>query len=318
MTRQFAITEAKREAVPLLISLVGPSGSGKTTSALRLATGIHRVTGGEIHVIDTENRRALHYADRFSFKHVQFDPPFASLDYLAALEASAAAGAKVIVVDSMSHEHSALGGMIDYHEAELDRMAGNDYAKRERMTMLAWQKPKAARRKLLQGITRLNAHVILCFRAKETSRPVKVDGKTKIVEMGFMPEAGPEFVYECAVSAMFLPGADGVPSWHPENPGERQAVKLPMQFRWLDEQGGPMDEDIGEKLAKWASGGTKPTPADPISDYGRELQAAIKAGDAVKFWTDTAERRAALNIPAERLGNMQKAVDGAAKPKGGD
>lgn len=53
--------------------------------------------------------------------------------------------------------------------------------------------------------------------------------------------------------------------------------------------------------------------SDPIADYGRELQAAIKSGDAVKFWAETADRREALNIPADRLSKMEAAV----KPKEG-
>lgn len=52
---------------------------------------------------------------------------------------------------------------------------------------------------------------------------------------------------------------------------------------------------------------------DPIAIYGRELNAAIKAGTATEFWTETTERRDALGIPAERLAKMQAAV----KPKEG-
>lgn len=53
---------------------------------------------------------------------------------------------------------------------------------------------------------------------------------------------------------------------------------------------------------------------DLIADYGRELQASIKAGDASKFWTETAERREGLNIPKDRLSKMEAAV----KPKEGE
>ena len=35
-----------------------------------------RVCGGDIFVIDTEARRALHYADAFKFRHVPFGAPF--------------------------------------------------------------------------------------------------------------------------------------------------------------------------------------------------------------------------------------------------
>jgi ABC-type dipeptide/oligopeptide/nickel transport system ATPase subunit len=136
--RTFEAKPAVREQVPLLIGLMGASGSGKTFSALRLATGIQQVTGGEIYVIDSEARRAFHYADQFKFKHVQLDPPFGSLDYLAAIRYCVDNGAKVVVIDSMTHEHTGPGGYLMTQEAEVDRMAGNDYAKRERVKMAGW------------------------------------------------------------------------------------------------------------------------------------------------------------------------------------
>ena len=115
------MTESKRTFIdepgnrnggtPILIGLVGPSGSGKTYSALRLATGIQSVVGGDIFVIDTEARRSLHYADKFNFRFLQFDPPFGPLDYLAAIRHCVSKGAKTIVVDSMSHEHEGKGGV---------------------------------------------------------------------------------------------------------------------------------------------------------------------------------------------------------------
>ena len=63
--RTFEAKPAVRQKVPLLCGLVGPSGGGKTFSALRLATGMQQVSGGDIYIVDTEARRALHYADRF-------------------------------------------------------------------------------------------------------------------------------------------------------------------------------------------------------------------------------------------------------------
>src|SRR5689334_3112922 len=80
--RTFTALPAKRTKVPLFIGLFGPSGCGKTMSALRIATGIAEVTGGDVYVVDTEAGRALHYADRFKFQHMPFEAPFGSLDYL--------------------------------------------------------------------------------------------------------------------------------------------------------------------------------------------------------------------------------------------
>lgn len=272
-TRNFHAALAVREQVPLLVGLQGPSGGGKTFSALRLATGIQQVVGGDIYMIDTEARRGLHYADRFKFKHVPFDAPFGSLDYLEALRYCVAQGGRNIIVDSMSHEHEGPGGLLDLQDQELQRMAGDDYGtwKADRFNMLAWQKPKANRRKLINGLLQLNANFIFCFRAKETSKPIKKQQdngreKTVIEPMGFMPIAGDEFVYEMTLNALLMPAANGVPTWRSEFAGERKMMKLPEQFRGLMENPRPFDEEMGVALARWAQGDTR--AAQSISQGG--------------------------------------------------
>jgi len=223
----------------------------------------------------------LHYADLFKFRHVQFDPPHGSLDYLTAIEHCVKAGAKIIVVDSMSHEHSGVGGMIEFQERELDRMAGDDFAKRERMKMLAWQKPKAARRRLIDRITQINANFIFCFRAKESVRPMKIGGKTEIVPQGFMPIAGDEFLFEQTVNILLLPKSGGVPTWQSENVGERLMMKLPVQFASIFADAKPLDEATGRALAEWASGGaanpatTRNVNLDQVHRASRQVNATI-------------------------------------------
>lgn len=276
--RDFAANEAVREKVPLLIGLMGPSGSGKTFSALRLATGIQEVVGGDIFFIDTESRRALHYADTFKFKHVPFNAPFGSLDYLEALKFCVKSGAGVVVVDSMSHEHEGPGGMIDLQEQVLTRLTKGDESKRNAMQMLAWAEPKAKRRQLINGILQLNSNFIFCFRAKNTSKPVKRDGRNVVEAQGFMPIAGEEFVFEQTLNALLLPGSGGVPTWHSDQVGERTMIKLPEQFAGLASRNRPLDEIVGKHLAKWATGDA---PAkDEIADGPRQFKAVdSEAGD---------------------------------------
>src|SRR5215469_6915922 len=247
MERVFIAKPAVRESVPLLIGLMGPSGSGKTFSALRLATGIQKVTGGDIYGIDTESRRMLHYADQFSFKHIEFKSPFGSLDYLAAIRQCVEAGAGVVIVDSMSHEHEGTGGMLDYHDREVDRLAGNDIAKRDRINMLAWQKPKAARQKLINGLLQLNANFVFCFRAEEKTKPVK----GAVIEMGYMPIAGKQFLYEQTVNILLPPKSNGAPQWRSDFVGEKSMMKLPDQFRDIFAEQKSLDQDIGRRLAEW-------------------------------------------------------------------
>jgi hypothetical protein len=251
VTRIFTNTPAHRDQVPLLVGVMGPSGGGKTYSALRLATGIQQVSGGDIFVIDTESRRSLHYADQFKFQHVPFGAPFGSVDYLEALRYCVKQGAGVIVVDSMSHEHEGEGGYLDSHGKEVERMAGNDWAKQERVKMAAWIKPAGNRRRLISGMLQLNANFIFCFRAKEKTKPVKGGG---IQELGWMPIAGDEMLFEMTLNCLLPPQAKGVPQWKSDQVGEKLMMKLPRQFEKLFADGRALDEAHGTALAEWAKG----------------------------------------------------------------
>ena len=265
-TRTFEDKPAVRTSVPLLLGLTGASGSGKTYSALRLATGIQRVTGGEIFYIDTEARRALHYADRFKFRHMEFKAPFGPLDYLAAIEHCQRKGAKVIVVDSMSHEHEGPGGVLEKHEQETTRLSALWHTSRDAAQMSAWAEPKAERRRLINSVLQLGVNGVFCFRAKEKLRIKKGE---KPEPMGWMPIAGEEFVYEMTVNCLLYPGSGGVPEWNPGEIGEKMMVKLPEQFRETFKQRRQLDEDTGETLAKWAAGTM--TAVDP-SDILAKLE----------------------------------------------
>lgn len=289
---RFIAYEAKEarsaSPVPLLIGITGCSGSGKTFSALRIASGIREVVGGEIFVVDTESRRALHYAERFDFRHVNFEAPFGSLDYLEALRFCKGQGAGVVVIDSCSHEHDGPGGLLEQHEAELNRMAGDDYKRRESMQMLAWQKPKAGRRKLIAALTtELAMPVIFCFRAKQTTKPMKVDGKMKPVDMGYTSIGANEWLFEMALNAVLLPGSKGVPIWQSDMQGEQMAIKLPEQFFPIAERGGPLNEATGRFLAKWAAARKIGSP-EPKHE-GRRFEAekpTSQAADEVDDYTE--------------------------------
>jgi hypothetical protein len=259
--RRFDIRPAIRQKVPLLLGLAGPSGSGKTYSALRLASGIARVAGGDIVVIDTENRRAQHYADLFAFQHIDFAPPYGPLDYLAALQTAERTRPACIIIDSLSHEHDGEGGTLDCVTHELDRLAGEDVSLQHKLAAAAWRRPKAARRALLSGLLRLESHVIVCIRANERTRPLRETMTPEPVDMGLTPVAAPEFLFELTCSALLKAGAQGSPTWASALPGEHAAIKLPRQFEAVFQDKGPLEEAHGEQLARWAAG--EPLPASP-------------------------------------------------------
>ncbi len=260
---------AVREDVWLLIGLAGGTGSGKTYTAMRLAAGI---SGGEpFAVIDTEARRALHYADQFKFHHADLDAPFSPQRYGEAVMAAVAAGYKVIVIDSVSHEHEGDGGILDMQESELQRMAGNDYAKRDACLQASWIKPKREHKRLfVQKVLQARAHIIFCMRAEDKTELKKIDGKLKMVPKasltgldGWIPICEKRFPFE--LTASFLLTADA--------PGMPKPIKLQEQHRALFPIDKPITEESGQRLAAWAKGSqpkaaAASAPQAPDSDQG--------------------------------------------------
>lgn len=308
--RTFEDRPAVREATPLLIGLVGPSNSGKTFSALRLATGIQRVSGGEIFLIDTESRRALHYADRFTFRHVPFGAPFGPLEYLAAIEHCVKKGAKIVVVDSASHEHESIGGVLEMHAAEQKRLAALWKTSEDAVNMAAWNKPKTERRRLINTILQMPVNFIFCFRAKEK---LKIRKGEPPKELGFQPIAGEEWIYELVLKCLLLPGASGTPTWEPEHQGEKVMIKLPEQFRteyFRKLLAAPLSEDVGEALAKWAAGSEAKQPVD-VHDLIKQYTAC---SDPATHRT-LEEKRRAIWATLDKAGKavLKAAADGAAK-----
>jgi ABC-type dipeptide/oligopeptide/nickel transport system ATPase subunit len=277
--RKFEDTPAARVQTPLLVGLVGPSGSGKTFSALRLATGIQRISGGDIYAIDTEARRMLHYADTFKFRHLPFAAPFSPLDYLAAIEHCVKKGAKTIIIDSTSHEHEGPGGVLEEHESETDRLSALWKVSREQAQLSAWASPKAKRRALINAITQMEINFVFCFRAK---RKIRIIPGKKPETRGWMPIAGEEFIYEMALKCLLYPASDGVPTWNPKEADEKEMVKLPGQFRSIFAKPAPLSEDIGEQLARWAKGETVGSAIAPMP--GRDENLTKDRDGWIGYW----------------------------------
>jgi len=306
VSRTFEDTQATRQRVPVLVGLTGASGSGKTFSALRLATGIQRVTGGDIGYIDTEARRSLHYADRFKFRHLEFKAPFGPLDYLAAIQHFAQKGVRTIVVDSASHEHEGAGGVLEMHEQETDRLAKAWKQSREKVQLTAWAAPKAQRRQLINSILQMDINAIFCFRAKEK---IKVIPGNAPVQLGWMPIAGEEWIYEMTVNCLLYPAGGGVPVWKTDEPGERQMLKLPAQFESIFSDRQPLSEAIGESLAKWAAGDSAATPKPTVNKLVARLVSMSVGIDAA----EAEARIMARNLSDTDLTKAGLAIKGGAK-----
>ncbi len=278
----FTFRPAVRENVGLWINLIGGTGAGKSYTAMRLAAGI---SGDKpFAVIDTENRRALHYADNFKFDHAELRPPFRPQSYSDAVVAADAAGYPVIVIDSGSHVWAGDGGVLDWQEEELERMAGSDYSKRERVKMAAWIKPKTAHKHMVQKFLQVKAHIILCLRAEEKIEMVKVNGKLEIQKKqsltgkdGWIPICDKNLPFEATCSFLLLASNPGIP--HP--------IKLQEQHRALFPLDKPITEESGKLIAAWASGKTSapqqnvPSSAVTSGTTGNEAVGAEPSDESI-------------------------------------
>ena len=190
----FEIHTATRQGVKPLVGFYGKSGSGKTMSALLFARGIAGPKG-KLTLIDTENKRGSIFADLIpgGYSVLDLDAPFSPARYEEAI-AEAEKSSDVVLVDSMSHEWSGEGGVLDWAEEELQRMGGGDNNK-----MRSWIKPKMAHKMMVQRLLRTKCALICCLRGEEKTHITKpANGeKGKVITDEFStPLFDPRFIFE--------------------------------------------------------------------------------------------------------------------------
>lgn len=257
-----------------LVGFYGKSGSGKTLSALKFARGLVGPKG-RIVLVDSESKRGSIFCDIIEngYQVIDLEPPFSPDRYCAAFEA-AEAHSEIVVMDSLTHEWAGEGGVIDMQEAELTRMAGEDYKRRESCKMAAWIRPKAAHKKFIQRLLRAKGGVICCLRGEEKTHMEKgQDGKNQVHTDEFStPIFDSRFIFEMLINfeTLKVDGQGGyvipVKITHPTI-----APLLPR----ADQQ---ISEAHGKALADWcarpnrAAGKPIDTPEQKeIKDLKREL-----------------------------------------------
>lgn len=305
--RSFDAEEAVRKDVPLLFGVFGAPGAGKTPSSIRIGTGIREVFGGDLWVIDTEAGRALAYAEKYKFKHVPMSPPHGSLHFLRAMLDAVTKGARVIVSDTFSHEHSGIGGMLDMHEAETGRLMEKWKTTYDKASRAGWASAKEQRKMLINHIEQLSkpsglrdskglieeyarkladvppVAFVFSFRAKEKSDQTS-DGK--YVDLGYMPETDQTFLFMLSASALLLPRSKGKPTWKSDKKGEDMMIRLPDQFAEIFKDGRQLDERHGREMAEWSKGSTTeqqpPTPDLSTDEKVAALKELLKTAPTIE------------------------------------
>jgi len=277
------IREAEREGARLVIGLGGISGSGKTFTALQLAWGLANGDAKKVGLLDTENRRGSLYANSLvdkagaihKFLIGDLYAPFSPQRYKDSILEFQNAGVEVLVIDSVSHEWEGLGG------CEEIATAGDPKTPR-------WNKAKAEHKAFMNALLASDMHVIVCMRAREKVKLVKVNGKTEFESQGVLPIQEKNFVFELTASLMM---------W---SEGKEQAVmKCPAELRdILGRQKGYITARDGLALRKWVDGGA-------------QVDSAIQAAQNM-LRTVTEEGMAALEAAWKKQPKEMKDTLGAA------
>ncbi|OTG82385.1 ATP-binding protein [Acinetobacter sp. ANC 4648] len=178
--------KAERKNAKLRLALAGPTGSGKTLGALLIAKGI----GGKVAVVDTENSSAELYANVMDFDTANIQPPYSPKKFIAAIQAAEKAGYNTVILDSITHEWSGVGGCLEMVDAlGKGKFKGNTWG--------AWSEVTPEHRKFIDAMLHSSINIIVTMRSKMDT--VQVDaggGKKKVEKLGLKAEQRDGIEYE--------------------------------------------------------------------------------------------------------------------------
>lgn len=227
--------KAMRKKARLRLALTGPSGSGKTYSALLIAKGI----GGKVAVIDTEKGSASLYSDVADFDVLELEPPFSPERFIEGINAAEKAGYDTIIIDSITHEWSGVGGCLELVDTiAKTKFRGNTWS--------AWSEINPRHRLFLDAILRTGMHVIATMRSKTETAQIEENGRKKVAKLGMKSEQRDGVEYE------FTTVLDLVHESHHAN-STKDRTKL---FSNADPV--VLSEDTGKKLLDWLESGVNP------------------------------------------------------------
>ena len=265
------LQKAKRTMAKIKLAIGGPTGSGKTASSLLLAYGLIKAehpdytdaqVWDKVCVIDTENRSASLYAN-FNvgpwhvgeFNTIPIEPPFEASKYIEAIQACEAAEMDVIIVDSLTHAWTGVGGALD-KQSKIAARTGNSYT--------AWRDITPEHNRLVDAMLQSSCHVIADMRAKqEYVQEKNQNGKTVVrnVGMGLQMRDGVEYEF----TTCFMLDQDHTASATKDRTG------------LFDGKYFTITPETGKLIYQWLASGEPEKPAVPVPQPAKAAPAAPQA-----------------------------------------
>lgn len=281
-----AFVKAERKRAKLRLGIMGPSGSGKTYGALQIAKGL----GGSVFFIDTERGSASLYSHLLDFQVCELENDFSPQAYTKAIHEAEAAGASVIVIDSLSHAWEGQGGALDMVEAATARQkSGNSYT--------AWREVTPHHRALVDAMLQSPAHIIMCLRVKTEYTLEDVNGRKVPKKIGLAPIQRAGIEYE---STTFFEVDD---SHHAVTTKDRTGMFDSKRFQLSDKVGADLKAwlDSGKAIEPKPAPMPSPAPANAKEATADELHAATEAAAKLHQARDIEELRIAWTLVPANL-----------------
>lgn len=187
-----ALRKAQRKAAKIRLGLASPSGGGKTYSALLIAKGLAG-SWDRVAVIDTENGSADLYSHLGDYNVLTLTAPYNPQKYIDAIKECESAGMEVIIIDSITHEWSGVGGCLEMQQIAVEKQ-------RVKNTYTAWKEITPMHQKFIDTILQSNCHIITTVRSKTDYLMVNESGKNSIQKVGMAQVTRDGFEYELTIS----------------------------------------------------------------------------------------------------------------------
>jgi len=261
------IRKAEKKRARLRLAIDGQPGGGKTYTSLLLAKLLIgealKLPDGQkskIYVIDTERTSSELYQDEFDFEIIELPRPFhGPADYKACIATAEAAGAEVIIIDSVSHEWQ-------WCLQEVDRIG----AKRSGNTWSAWGAVRPPHDDFVDAMMGSPAHIIATLRAAPETVQRTEGGRTKVETIGMKQIQDSMFGFAFTIVI------------HMD--GDHTASVVKTRCRAIDKRDFPLPgEQFMNEVKRWLDSGAPAVPiVHTLADLCRATERAMLAAADAK------------------------------------
>lgn len=260
------LRKATRQKAKIRLGLSAVSGGGKTYSAILIAKGLAKGDLSKVAIIDSENGSADLYAHLGDYSVLPIEAPYTPEKYIQAIIECENAGMEVIIIDSITHEWSGKGGILEIHGS----MVGNSFTNWGIIT----PRHDAFKQKILSS----KCHIITTVRRKQDYVMELNDrGKQTPTKVGLKEETREGFEYELTVNLELDQKHNATSS------KDRTGL-------FMDKPHFTPSEETGALILAWCESGAEPTP-EYKPDYENALRSCVDMSELKEVFTKIPKER---------------------------